>query len=63
MDHRVVRILEESLEDAIRQTLQQLSPETISAVPDERILHLMAKAAVTVFEAASVRHQRDGGRR
>jgi hypothetical protein len=59
MDHDQVRQLEDEIEKAIAQTLRRLSKDrTISKPSSERMCHLMAKAAVAVFEA--VDDQRGG---
>ncbi len=56
MDGRLVRELEHEIELALESVLDRLSspqsPLRLESVPDRRILHLMAKAAVTVLEAS-----------
>ncbi|SFI54668.1 hypothetical protein [Planctomicrobium piriforme] len=52
MDHRVVEMLEAELAEAIAQALQTIPPKRLPLHASEQIVHLMAKAAVTVYEAA-----------
>ncbi|MCA9170182.1 MAG: hypothetical protein KDB23_21040 [Planctomycetales bacterium] len=49
MDPRGLRNLEEELEAAIAETLDEMR---LPIEPTPHIIHLMAKAAATVFEAA-----------
>lgn len=44
--------LERELETAISQAMQRLGPRRLPHSPSPEIVHLMAKAAVTVYEAA-----------
>jgi hypothetical protein len=59
MDPRTVEKLEETIEEAIAQVITTLGIKKLPLLPDRRTLHLMAKAAVTVYEAA-VENQRAG---
>ncbi len=52
MDPRIVAKLEENLEAAIAELIRKRGPDTLPLQPARRTLHLMAKAAVTVYEAA-----------
>lgn len=45
--------LERELETAIAQTLQRLGPRRLPHQPGPQIIHLMAKAATTVYEAVA----------
>ncbi|MCA9175643.1 MAG: hypothetical protein KDB14_14260 [Planctomycetales bacterium] len=56
MNHEVVRQLEASIEAAIAEALAEVDIE-LPVSPSLRTLHLMAKAAVSVYEAA-VENQR-----
>ena len=52
MDHDQVRKLESEIETAIAQAFRRLSKDrTIPKPSSDRTYHLMAKAAVAVFEA------------
>ncbi len=52
MDHKIVEKLEREIEDAIAEIVKQLGPNKLPLKPSPRTMHLMAKAAVTVYEAA-----------
>ncbi|MCA9065036.1 MAG: hypothetical protein KDA96_18325 [Planctomycetaceae bacterium] len=57
MDHRIVRKLEDELEKAIAAVFETTDREELPLDPHGPTVHLMAKAAVTVYEAA-VENQR-----
>lgn len=52
MDHRFVEQLEEKIEDAIAEVIRTMGRRKLPLIPDGHTVHLMAKAAVTVYEAA-----------
>ncbi len=52
MDHKTVEKLESEFEGAIAEIIKRLGPNKLPLKPSPRTLHLMAKAAVTVYEAA-----------
>lgn len=53
MSHQQVHVLELAVGKAVADVLRQQADEgTIPLMPREEIIHLMAKAAVTVLEAA-----------
>ena len=52
MDHKTVEKLESELEDAIAEIIRRLGPKNLPLKPSPRTMHLMAKAAVTVYESA-----------
>ena len=55
MDQRTVRKLEKELENAIAHVIvERMGLRKLPLLPDRRTMHLMAKAAVTVYEAAVV---------
>jgi hypothetical protein len=59
MDGKHVRELEEEIETAIAKAMRKLEKSgAIDPSPSERVVHLMAKAAVAVFEAADETHER-----
>jgi propanediol utilization protein len=53
MNPKQVGLLEEELESAISRVVRRLAKaRQIDLLPSKRIYHLMAKAAVSVYEAA-----------
>ena len=58
MDQKVVRKLEEEIEDAVAEVVRRLGLKHLPLLPSQQTMHLMAKAAVTVYEAA-VENQRE----
>lgn len=57
MAPRTVEKVEETIEDAIAQVITTLGLKRLPLLPDRRTMHLMAKAAVTVYEGV-VENQR-----
>lgn len=58
MDERTVRKLEHDLEDAIAAVVVRLGLRKLPLLPSRQTMHLMAKAAVAVYESA-VENQRE----
>jgi len=52
MDEKTVGKLERELEDSIAQVIVGIGLKKLPLLPDRHTLHLMAKAAVAVYEAA-----------
>ena len=52
MDERIVRKLERDLEDAIAGVVARKGLRRLPLLPSQQTMHLMAKAAVAVYEAA-----------
>lgn len=52
MEPRTVRKLEEKIEDAIAEIIVTMGLRKLPLLPARHTMHLMAKAAVTVYEAA-----------
>jgi hypothetical protein len=52
MDEKTVRKLERDLEDAIAGVIVRLGLRKLPLLPARHTMHLMAKAAVAVYEAA-----------
>ncbi len=52
MDHKTVEKLEGKIEDAIAQVIASMGLKRLPLLPARHTMHLMAKAAVTVYEAA-----------
>lgn len=57
MDPEVVRALEEEIAEAVAEAVTQLGRKRLPLVPSRETLHLMAKAAVAVYEAAVENHK------
>lgn len=57
MEPKIVRKLEQELEDAIADVIVSMGLKKLPLLPSRHTMHLMAKAAVTVYEAA-VENQR-----
>jgi len=60
MEQRVVGKLEAEIEEAIADVFDRLGPRDLPLPPSPRTMHLMAKAAVTVYETA-VENSRSSG--
>ena len=56
MDPKLVRKLEEEIEDAIAEVIGGVGLKKLPLQPSRQTMHLMAKAAVTVYEAAIENH-------
>lgn len=52
MDPRTVEALEAEIEQAIVKIVVKWNLKRLPLLPDQRTFHLMAKAAVTVYETA-----------
>lgn len=52
MDQKIVEQLESDIEEAIAQVVKKLGPKRLPLLPNHRTMHLMSKAAVTVYETA-----------
>ena len=51
MDHKTVKHLEGELEQAIAEVIMRMRLKRLPLLPSHRTIHLMAKAAVAVYEA------------
>ncbi len=51
MDHKTVKKLGREIEAAIAQVVGKMGMKRLPPLPSQRIMHLMAKAAVAVYEA------------
>ena len=56
MEHRIVEKLEAELEGAIDEVITRMGLKTLPVLPNRQTIHLMSKAAVTVYEAAVENH-------
>ena len=52
MEQKVVRKLEANIEEAVAEVIIRMGLKKLPLLPDRRTMHLMAKAAVTVYETA-----------
>jgi hypothetical protein len=59
MEQKVVRKLEKEIEDAIAEVIVGMGLKKLPLLPSRQTMHLMAKAAVTVFETAVENQHRD----
>ena len=59
MDHKIVDKLEEKIEESIAEIIDKMGIKKLPFLPDRRTMHLMAKAAVTVYEAAVENQRRE----
>jgi len=57
MDPKTVEKLEEKIEDAIAEIIETMGLKKLPLLPERRTMHLMAKAAVTVYEATVEIHR------
>jgi hypothetical protein len=51
MDQKTVKRLEDDIEQAIAEVIMRLGLKRLPILPTRRTMHLMAKAAVAVYEA------------
>jgi hypothetical protein len=58
MDPKSVEKLEGRIEEAIAETIVKMGLKKLPLLPARHTLHLMAKAAVAVYEAAVENQQR-----
>ena len=57
MDHKTVSRLEDKIENAVADVIISMGLKALPLLPSRHTMHLMAKAAVAVYEAA-VENQR-----
>ena len=57
MEQNVVRKLEEEIEVAVAEVIVGMGLKKLPLLPSRQTMHLMAKAAVTVYEAAVENHR------
>lgn len=57
MDPKIVERLEGKIEEAVAEIMVKMGLKKLPLLPDRRTMHLMAKAAVTVYEAAVENHR------
>jgi len=52
VDQKVVSSLEQKIEEAVAKVIANMARDRLPLLPPQQTMHLMAKAAVTVYEAA-----------
>jgi hypothetical protein len=52
MDEKTVRKLERRIEKAVLEVISDMGLKRLPLLPSQQTMHLMAKAAVAVYEAA-----------
>ena len=57
MEQKLVTSLEQAIEEALVKVVQNRGLERLPQRPSPRTMHLMAKAAVSVYEAAAEAHR------
>ncbi len=57
MDHQTVEKLESKIEEAIARVFVSIGRNKLPLLPDRHTTHLMAKAAVAVYEAVVENHE------
>jgi hypothetical protein len=58
MDPKTVEKLEDKVEESIAEIIVQMGLRKLPLLPSRHTMHLMAKAAVAVYEAAVENHDR-----
>lgn len=53
MNRKLVETLEGKIADAVGTSLKRVGPARLPVEPSAQLVHLMAKAAVSVYEAAA----------
>jgi hypothetical protein len=59
MEPKVVEKPEEKIEEAIAEIIMKMGLKKLPLLPSDHTMHLMAKAAVTVYEAAVENQQQE----
>ena len=58
MDEKTVRKLEKRIEKAVLEVITDMGLKRLPLLPSQQTMHLMAKAAVAVYEAAVENYDR-----
>ncbi|MEZ6068934.1 MAG: hypothetical protein R3C10_01415 [Pirellulales bacterium] len=58
MDQELVSRLERELERAVATAVKKIAAKRLPMQPSRQTIHLMSKAAVSVYEAAVAAHER-----
>ncbi|MEZ6134640.1 MAG: hypothetical protein R3C53_07000 [Pirellulaceae bacterium] len=59
MDQKIVKKLESEIEEAIAEVIMKMGLKRLPLLPSQQTMHLMSKAAVTVFETAVENRQEE----
>jgi hypothetical protein len=59
MDEKTVRSLEKRIETAVFEVISDMGLKRLPLLPSHQTMHLMAKAAVVVYEAAVENYDRE----
>lgn len=59
MDQEQVEKLEDRIQESIAEICRKLGRRNLPRLPERRTMHLMAKAAVAVYEATLEKQRRD----
>lgn len=59
MDEKTVRKLEKRIETAVFEVISDMGLKRLPLLPSRHTMHLMAKAAVAVYEAAVENYDRE----
>jgi len=59
MDQKIVKKLESEIEEAIAEVIMKMGLKQLPLLPSHQTMHLMSKAATTVYETAVENHQTD----
>lgn len=59
MEQKIVKKLESEIEEAIAEVIVKMGLKRLPLLPSQQTMHLMSKAAVTVYETAVENRQKD----
>ncbi len=59
MEQKVVNSLERGVEKAVAEVIMKMGMKQLPLLPSQRTIHLMAKAAVSVYEATVEAGEKD----
>lgn len=59
MEQKIVKKLESEIEEAIAEVIMKMGLKRLPLLPSQQTMHLMSKAAVTVYETAVENRQKE----
>lgn len=59
MEQKIVKKLEREIEQAIAEVIMKMGLKRLPLLPSQQTMHLMSKAAVTVYESAVTNRQKE----
>ena len=59
MEQKIVKKLESEIEKAIAEVIMKMGLKRLPLLPSQQTMHLMSKAAVTVYETAVENRQNE----